>query len=61
MYCSSPGSSVHEILQAGILEWVTYHFLLQGTSLTQGLNGGVLCFRQILYNVGHKPLTMSGL
>ena len=27
--CSPPGSSVHEIFQAGILEWVS-HFLLQG-------------------------------
>ena len=24
MYCSSPGSSVHGILQARILEWVTF-------------------------------------
>ena len=27
----------------------------------QGLNWGVLRFRQILYHVGHKPLTTSGL
>ena len=33
---SPPGSSVHEILQAKILEWVT--MLLQGIFLTQGLN-----------------------
>ena len=26
MDCSTPGSSVHEILQAGILEWVTISF-----------------------------------
>ena len=26
MYCSPSGSSVHEILQAGILEWVAIHF-----------------------------------
>ena len=35
--CSPPGSSVHGILQARILEWVA-HFLLQGIFLTQGLN-----------------------
>ena len=33
--CSSPNSSVHEILQASILEWVA---LLQGIFPTQGLN-----------------------
>ena len=33
---SPPGSSVHEILQARILEWVA--ILLQGIFLTQGSN-----------------------
>ena len=37
--CSPPGSSVHGILQAGILEWVA---LLQGIFLTQGLNPHLL-------------------
>ena len=37
MDCSPPGSSVHEILQVRILEWVGCHFLLQGIFLTQGL------------------------
>ena len=32
--CSLPGSSIHEIFQARILEWVT-SFLLQGTFLTR--------------------------
>ena len=36
MDCSPPGSSVHEILQARILEWVA--MLLQGIFLTQGSN-----------------------
>ena len=36
---SPPGSSVHGILQARILEWVVIHFS-RGTSLTQGLNPG---------------------
>ena len=37
MDCSLPGSFVHAILQARILEWVA-SFLLQGIFLTQGLN-----------------------
>ena len=38
MDCSLPGSSVHGILQAKILEWVARPSLLQGISPTQGLN-----------------------
>ena len=37
MDCSPPGSSVHGILQARMLEWGC-HPLLQGIFLTQGLN-----------------------
>ena len=37
MDCSPPGSSVHRILQARILQWFA-HFLLQGIFLTQGSN-----------------------
>ena len=37
--CSPPGSSVHGILQARILEWVA---LLQGIFPTQGLNPHLL-------------------
>ena len=40
--CSPPGSSVHEILQARTLEWVTI-FLLQGIFLTQGSNPHPFC------------------
>ena len=50
---SPPGSPVHEILQARILEWVAMPFFLQGIFLTQGLNPGFLYFlhcRQILYH-----------
>ena len=36
--CSLPGFSVHEILQARILEWVAMHALLFGIFLTQGLS-----------------------
>ena len=38
-------SSVHGILQARILEY----FLVHGIFLTQGLNLGLLHYRQILY------------
>ena len=37
MDCSWPGSSVHGVFQARILEWVC-HFLLQEIFLTQGSN-----------------------
>ena len=42
MDCSPPGSSVHGILQARILEWVAIF-------PTQGSNPGLLHCRQILY------------
>ena len=48
---SLPGSSVHGILQARILEWVAI-FLLQDILPIQGSNPHVLCllhYRQILY------------
>ena len=51
MDCSPPGSSVHGILQARILEWGC-HFLLRGMFPTQGLNPHFLCLlncRRILY------------
>ena len=48
-----PGSSVHGILQAGILEWVVISFSTKNTGVgaifpTQGLNSGLLHFRQTL-------------
>ena len=47
---SPPGSSVHGISQARILEWV-----LQGISLTQGSNPCIFCIgRQILYPLSHQ-------
>ena len=45
--CSSPGSSVHGILQAS-------HSLLQGIFLTQGWNPGLLHCRQVLYHLSHQ-------
>ena len=41
--CSPPGSSVHGILQARILEWVAMPFS-RGSSLTQGSNLHHLCW-----------------
>ena len=49
--CSPPGSSVHGILQARILEWVA---LLQRIFLTQGSNSGLLHCRRILYYLNHQ-------
>ena len=48
MDCSPPDSSVSGISQARILEWLC-HFLLQGISLSQGLNQSLLLGRWILY------------
>ena len=45
MDCSLPGSSLHGILQARVLEWVAI-FLLQGIFLNQGLNPGLPHCRQ---------------
>ena len=49
MNCSPPGTSVHGILQARILEWVSSHSLLQGIFLTQGSNPGLPHCRRVLY------------
>ena len=50
--CSLPGSSVHGVLQARILEWVTVSFL--GIFPTQGSNLGLLHCRQILYHLAAR-------
>ena len=54
-----PGSSVHGIRQARILEGC--HSLLQGIFPTQGLNPGLLHCRQILYFLSHQgsPRTLE--
>ena len=56
MDCSPPGSSVHEISQSRILEYVLKeeYFLLQGIFLIQGSNSGLLYCRQILYCLSHQ-------
>ena len=48
---SSPGSTVHGILQAKILEWVA--ILFSKIFPTQGWNTGLLHCRQILYILSH--------
>ena len=53
MDCSPPGSSVHGILQARILQSVAIPSL-QGIFLTQGSNPGLLHCRQILYHLSHQ-------
>ena len=53
MDCSPPGSSVHGISQARILEWVVISFL-QGIFPIQGLNPRLLHCRWILYLLSHS-------
>ena len=50
---SLPGSSVHGILQARILDWVAVPFS-RGIFPTQGSNLGLLHYRQILYHLSHQ-------
>ena len=50
---SPPGSSVHWISQASILE-VGSHSLLQGILPIQGLNSGLLPGSRILYWLSHR-------
>ena len=53
MDCSLPGSSVHGILQARILEWVAISFS-RGIFPTQGSNPGLLHCRWVLYFLSHQ-------
>ena len=52
MNCRPPGSSVHGIFQASILEWVAIPFS-RGIFPTQETNPGLLHCRQILYCLSH--------
>ena len=54
MDCSLPGSSIHGVLQARILEWVAYLSLLQGIFPTQELNWDLLHCRWILYQLSYQ-------
>ena len=51
--CDPMDYTVHEILLARILEWVASLFS-RGIFPTQGLNPGLLHWRQILYQLSHK-------
>ena len=51
--CNPPGSFIHGILQARILEWVAIPFP------TQGLNPALLYYEQILYSLSHQYLMLK--
>ena len=53
--CSPPGSSVHGMLQARILEWGATPFS-RGVFPTQGWNPGLLHCRWILYCLSHQGI-----
>ena len=53
MDCSLPGSSLHGIFQARVLEWVAI-CRLQGIFPTQGSNPGLPHWRQTLYPLSHQ-------
>ena len=51
--CSLPGSSVHGIFQARILEWVAISYC-RGSSLTQGSNPCLLCLLHLQAMAPHS-------
>ena len=53
MDCSPPGSSVHGISQARILEWAAISFS-RGSSRPRESNPGLLHCRWILYHLSHQ-------
>ena len=53
MDCSLPGSSVHGIFQARVLEWTAISFS-RGIFPTQGSNPGIPHCRQMLYCPSHQ-------
>ena len=55
MNCSPPASSVHRILQARVLEWVAIPFS-RGVFPTQGVNLGLLHFKQSVYHLSHGDM-----
>ena len=54
MNCSPPGSSVHGILQARILEWVGSHSLPQGIFPNEESKPDLLHCRWDLYHLSHQ-------
>ena len=66
MDCILPGSSVHGILQARILEELAIPFsrgssILKGIFPTQGSNPGLLSCRQILYHLNQHGNPITGV
>ena len=59
MDCSSPGSSVHGMFQAGVTR-VACHLLLQGIFPTQGSNPGLPHCRQMLYHLSQMRVKEWG-
>ena len=57
--CSPPGSSVHGILQARILEWVAIS-VFQGVFPTHGSNPSLPHFRKIPYHLSHQGSFQGG-
>ena len=53
MHCSLPGSSIHGIFQARVLEWVAI-YLFQRSFPTQGSNPGLPHCRPMLYLLSHQ-------
>ena len=53
MGCSLPGSSIHGIFQAKVLEWVAISFSRK-IFPTQGLNPGLPHCRQMLYRLSYQ-------
>ena len=54
MDCNPPGSSVHRILQARILEWVAISFSRVSSQPRDRTPGGLLHYRQRLYHLSHQ-------
>ena len=52
--CDPMDYTVHGILQARILEWVAFPFLLQGIFPTQGSNPGLQHCGHILYQLSYQ-------
>ena len=61
MACGPPGSSVHGILQARILEWIAIS-LSRGILWIQEFNPGLLHYRQTLHQLSYEgsPNVMIG-
>ena len=52
MDCSLPGSSIHGIFQARVLEWVAISFSRRSSQ--QGSNPGLPHCQQMLYHLSHQ-------